>query len=146
MFFGFEGADITYEVCVCDFDIIWNLTLTILDKKEAKRIQSISRTSLYYTRSTNACMLPAINEISASQAQPIEYTNKRCTILMDYNHTYPNAVIHYHVIDMRLHIDSDAAYLVMPNARSRGARHFYLSNHPTNPVDPLIKKNGEILT
>ena len=40
---------------------------------------------------------------------------------MDYAHSYPNTVIGYHASDMRLHIDSDAAYLVMTNAKSRGA-------------------------
>ena len=65
---------------------------------------------------------------------------------MDYAHTYPNSVIRYHTSNMRLHIDSDAAYLIIPNARNRGAWHFYLSNHLTNPVNLLIKKNGAILT
>ena len=31
---------------------------------------------------------------------------------------------------MTLHIDSDAAYLVLPSAKSRIAGYFYLSNHP----------------
>ena len=33
---------------------------------------------------------------------------------------------------MVLHIDSDAAYLVAPKARSRVAGYFHLSNHPNN--------------
>ena len=61
-------------------------------------------------------------------------------MLMDYAHAYPNAVIRYHASDMRVHVDYNTVYFVMPNARSCGAGHFCLSNLPTNPVDPLIKK------
>ena len=96
-------------------------TIPILDKKSRRKIQSINESLLYYVRSIDACMLPAINEIPASQAQPIEDSNQKCTMLMDYAHTYPNSVIRYHTSNMRLHIDSDAAYLIIPNARNRGA-------------------------
>jgi len=65
---------------------------------------------------------------------------------MDYSHSCPNAVICYHASDMRLRIDFDTAYLSITNAKSRGAGHFYLSNYPTNPVNPLVKKKGAILT
>ena len=84
-------------------------------------------------------MLPAINKISASQAHSTKDTNRKCKMLMDYTHSYPNAVIRYPDSDMRLHIDSDVAYLSMSNARSCGARYFYLSKHPTNPVNLLVK-------
>ena len=51
---------------------------------------------------------------------------------MDYVYTYPNTFIRYNASDMVLHIDSDAAYLVAPKARSRVAGYFHLSNHPSN--------------
>ena len=38
---------------------------------------------------------------------------------MDYVHTYPNAYIRFYTSDIILHVDSDAAYLVAPKARSR---------------------------
>ena len=47
---------------------------------------------------------------------------------MDYAHDYPNATILYHASDMCLHIDSNAACLVHPRARSIVAGHFYLSD------------------
>ena len=47
---------------------------------------------------------------------------------MDYLHTHPNAVIRYHASNMILYIESDAAYLVLPQARSCVASIFYLSN------------------
>ena len=61
-------------------------------------------------------MLPKINEIPDQQAEPTEETNDKVTTLMDYAHTYPSATIHYHASDIHLHIDSDAAYLVLPKA------------------------------
>ena len=47
---------------------------------------------------------------------------------------------------MILYIDSDAAYLVLPNARSCYAGHFYLSNKTINPTCPRPPCNGPIHT
>ena len=122
-------------------------TLPILDSKGTKRIQSINGTFLYYGRGTDPCILPAINEISTQQAQPTEDTNTKATMLMDYFHTYPCATIRYHASDMQLHVDSDAAYIVLPKARSRGVGNFYLSSHTMSGVTtPTPPNNGPILT
>ena len=48
---------------------------------------------------------------------------------------------------MVLHVDSDPAYLTMPEARSYYAEHFYLSDWPSpNPMKPNPKGNGPIHT
>ena len=66
---------------------------------------------------------------------------------MYYAHTYPNATIQYHASDMCLHIDSDAAYLVQPQARSRVAGHFYLNDKiPDETSTPNPTPNSPILT
>ena len=65
---------------------------------------------------------------------------------MDYAATYPNSIIRYYASDMILHIESDAAYLVLPNARSRVAGHFYLSSHPPAQGKPSPQHNGPLLT
>ena len=49
---------------------------------------------------------------------------------MDFLNTHDNAFLWYYASDMVLHVDSDAAYLVCPKARSRVAGYYYLSNHP----------------
>ena len=68
-------------------------------------------------------------------------------MLMDYAHTYPNAIIRSYASDMCLHVDSDAAFLVLPKARSRGAGHFYFSERiPDSIKQPNPKPNGAILT
>jgi len=64
-------------------------------------------------------------------------TRAACDQLLDYLHTHPNAVIRYYASDMILCIVSDAAYLVLPKARSRCAALFTLMNLPTtNPPNP----------
>ena len=40
----------------------------------------------------------------------------------------PNIVICYYTSNMILHIDSDTAYLVLPNTKSRIVGYFYLSS------------------
>ena len=49
-------------------------------------------------------------------------------MLMDYCATYPSSTIRFFASDMILHVDSDAAYLVAPGAKSRIAGHYFLSN------------------
>ena len=59
--------------------------------------------------------------------------------LLDYAATRPDAKIRFYASDMILLTDSDAAYLVLPNAKSRAAGYYYLSKLGINP--PL---NGPI--
>jgi hypothetical protein len=101
-------------------------TAPLLDKQGTNRIQSITGTFLYYGRACDPCILPTLNEIASEQAKPTTYTNPKTNMLMDYLHTYPNAIIRYHASDMILKITSDAAYIVQPKARSRAAVHYHL--------------------
>ena len=66
---------------------------------------------------------------------------RKCKRLLDYIATFPNVFIRYYKSDMVLTIDSDAAYLVQPGARSRIAGYFQLNsdNKDTNFI------NGPIL-
>ena len=100
-------------------------TLTLLDKKGTKRVQSITGNFQYYTKGVDPTMIVSVNKLDSQQSAPTQETVKKCNMLMDYAHTYPNATIRYHTSDMCLHIDSDAAYLVQPQSRSRVAGTFY---------------------
>eukprot|EP00957_Ditylum_brightwellii_P016534 1242974-Ditylum_brightwellii.AAC.1 len=51
---------------------------------------------------------------------------------MDFFHTYPNANLHFLAGDMQLRVDSDAAYLVMPAAKSRIDGYFFLLADPNH--------------
>ena len=119
-----------------------------LNKQQAKLVQSIAGAFLYYGRAVDPTILPALTEISSQQCQPTDHTMQTCKMLMDYLHTYPNAIIRYTKSDMVLYVDSDAAYLVLPNARSRVAGHFYLGQRPLRAPakPPNISTNGPIHT
>ena len=76
-----------------------------------------------------------LNTIWSEQAKPTKQTEQKCQRLLDYATTYPDASIRYHASDMVLHVDSDAAYLVMPKARSRIAGYYQLLDYPTKQGD-----------
>ena len=118
-------------------------TSPLLDKKGTTHVQSISGSFLYYARAIEHSILPALSEISYTQAEPTQLTKKKCIRLMDFLTTNPDAYIRFHASDMVLHVDSDAAYLVAPKAKSRIAGYFYLSDHPNLNNQP--KLNGPVL-
>jgi hypothetical protein len=66
-------------------------------------------------------------------------------MLLDYLATHPDATIRYNASDMILSVCSDAAYLVLPNARSRAAGLFFLANrHGATSTPPAPKPNGPV--
>ena len=106
----------------------------LLNPTETTIIQQIVGSLLYYARAIDYTLLPALNTISQSQAKPTKNTQKACDVLLNYCATYPNVHLRYHASDMILNIDSDAAYLVAPGAKSRVAGYFQLnSNRRSNP-------------
>ena len=68
-------------------------------------------------------------------------------MLLDYIATYPNTIIHYKEINMFLHVDSDAKYITMPEARICYTVHFYMRYWPSpSPIKPNPKRNRPIHT
>ena len=67
---------------------------------------------------------------------PTEATRQACDHLLDYLATHPLSVIRYYASDMILCLVSDAAYLVLPNARSRCATLYTLTNKSTASSTP----------
>ena len=100
------------------------------------RIQAVVGSLLYYARAIDGSLLPALNEIAATQANPTINTEIKLDHLLAFVKTHRNTSLRYHASNMCLHIDSDAAYLVMPNARSRFAGYYYLSSYPPTPLTP----------
>jgi hypothetical protein len=99
-----------------------------LTKEKISFIQRVVGKLLYYARAVDPTMLHAINDISLSASRGTEATLDATMFLLNYAHTFPNAEIIYRASDMVLHVDSDAAYLVAPEARSRAGGYQYLSN------------------
>ena len=110
----------------------------LLPPNEIKHIQSVTGSFLFYGRAIDYTTLPALNEIASAQEKPRETTKKKAQQLMDYLHTYLNAYLRFHASNMVLHVESDAAYLVAPKARSRIAGYFHLSDHPNKTNNPKI--------
>ena len=115
-----------------------------LDTEGIKRVQSIVGSFLYYARAIDNTILVALNEIAAAQAAPTQQTNEKIKMLLDYLSTYPEAKIRYTKSEMILHLDSDAAYLVAPKARSRIAGYFYCGNTYTKNITPNSTLNSPI--
>ena len=99
-----------------------------LKGKEITTTQSKIGTFLYYGRAVDQTILPALGEISVQQANPTEKTNCELDMLMDYLATYPSAVLRFYAGQMKLSVESDAAYLVLPGAKSRIAGYYVLDN------------------
>jgi len=110
-----------------------------LNNEETKKIQSISGTLNYYSE-IDPCIKPALNEIAREQAKPTFATKRRTEHLLDYLSTHPEATLRYCASDMILVVETDAAYLVQPEAKSRASGWFVLTNHPTT----TIKNNAPI--
>ena len=117
----------------------------LLSPEDKTRVQAITGTFLYYARGVDPTILVALNEISGQQSAPTTDTMKKCNKLMDYLHTHPNATIRYRASDMILYIESDAAYLVLPKARSRAAGIFYLSDKCDPKTRPPLNGSIEVL-
>jgi hypothetical protein len=114
-----------------------------LNAKETQQIQAIAGTFLYYARAVDSTILVALNEIANQQAKPTMLTRAACDMLLDYLSTHPDATVRFYASDMILHVIADAAYLVLPNARSRCAGLYFLSDVSTTKP-PTPRPNGAI--
>lgn len=108
-----------------------------LDPDDIKTLQEQVGSLLYYARSVDPTILPAVTTISSLQSKPTKAVAAAMTRLLHYCAAYPDNSIVFHACDMRLVIQSDASYLSRPNARSVAGGVFYLLNK-----DNSLKHNG----
>ena len=73
-------------------------------------------------------ILPALSDISTTQTKPTKLTEQEVQWLLDYCATYPSVNMRFHASNMIPHVDSDAAYLIAPGAKSRIVGYYYLRN------------------
>ena len=109
-------------------------TSAILPPKEKTRVQSIVGLFLYYGRAVDLTILTALNDIGIKQSAPTKTTKEKTIMLLDYLASHPNAKIRFKKSRMQLMIDTDAAYLVAPGAKSRIGGYFYLGCGDTETV------------
>ena len=91
-------------------------------------IQQLVWYVLYYARATYNTIHPAFNEIGSQQPKWTQATNHDVNILMNYLYKYFNAKLRYYKSNMQLYIDSNAAYLVAPEAKNRVAGYYHISD------------------
>ena len=63
---------------------------------------------------------------------------KKYKRLLDYVSTYKNTFLRYHVSNIALHVESDAAYLVIPGAKHRVVGFYYFKEAPDNSILPQL--------
>jgi hypothetical protein len=96
---------------------------------------------LYYARVVDPTVLMPPNDIATDHTKANEKTQAATNQLLDYLVTQPDATIRYHTSDMILHIQSDASYLSVSNARSRLGGLFFCGDK--SPQQDTL--NGSIL-
>eukprot|EP00957_Ditylum_brightwellii_P211491 15366227-Ditylum_brightwellii.AAC.1 len=111
-------------------------------KETIEYIQTAVGMFLWYGQIVDLTLLSALNDILAQQAAPTEQIVKELDHFLNYMWAYPNATVRFHASDVILHIHSNAAYMVLPEARSRAGGYFYLSFTPTPNADAPL--NGAI--
>ena len=113
----------------------------LLTPSQKKFVQEVTGTFLYYVRSIDATMLPALVTIATQQSAPTENTMHKVNKFIDYAETHPNAIITYCASNMIMAAHSDASYLSESKARSRAGGHFFMSDGSAVPSN-----NGSVLT
>ena len=115
--------------------------LPLLIIKEARWMQLVIESLLYYGRILNCTILPALDKSGTQQAMLTENTRIAVKLVLDYVSTYNTTYLPFTVSDMNLDIDSDAAYLLLLGAKSCTVGCFQLlSKNPTTTTN-----NGKIL-
>jgi hypothetical protein len=109
---------------------------------EKLRLQRVVGKLLYYCRAVDSTMQHSLSVLAAQQTSGTQQTMEALTMLLNYCWTHPETVLRYHRSDMIYRIESDAAYLTEPEARSRVGGFHYMGNTIDNP--PFF--NGPILT
>ena len=99
-----------------------------LNAKQINQIEKISGKFLYIARAIDNTMMHALNKIAVATTKSTENTAKAVTQFLNYCATHLEPKIRYQASDMILCIDSDASYLVEPEARSRMGGFHYLGN------------------
>eukprot|EP00957_Ditylum_brightwellii_P139126 10604833-Ditylum_brightwellii.AAC.1 len=84
--------------------------------------------------------------VQSTQSEPTENTKKEAEWLMDFLAIHPNAKLCFFAGTMKLMVDSDATYLVLPRAKSRIAGHFYLAFLPNRRKYNNTPNNAPVLT
>jgi hypothetical protein len=111
-----------------------------MSPEQTKLLQKVVGKFLYYARAVDPTMLHILSTLASAQTIGTQDTMATMTYFLNYAASNPDAKLRYTASDMILMIESDAAYLTEPKARSRAGGHHYLGNGPNKK--PIL--NGPI--
>eukprot|EP00536_Pseudo-nitzschia_multiseries_P019698 jgi/Psemu1/116831/gw1.3958.2.1 len=117
-------------------------TSTLTDD-EIKFIQQVTGKFLFYARAVDNTMLHALNDIASAKDNQTTLTAMK--YFLNYAACNPNATIIYRASGMILRVDSDAAYLVCPGAKSRAGGYHYLGDVMGNTFNGPILVLGNVI-
>ena len=106
---------------------IWDL-FPDLDPEAVNYIQQVKGKFGYPARSVNSTMQYILNDLAIAATKGTKQTMEELIHFLNYCATNPDASIIFCRRDMILTLDSDAAYLNAPKARSRAGGYQYLGN------------------
>ena len=110
-----------------------------------RQIERVVGKFLYYARAIDNTMLHALNDIASSKSKGTQTTWEAVKYFLNYASSNPDAEIIFRASEMLYKIDSDAAYLVCPEARSRAGGYHYLGNADDNLFNGLIHVLAKII-
>ena len=102
-------------------------------EEKKRRIQKIIGTFLYYAHAVYCTILLDIKTLEEQQSNPTKNIEAEITQFLEYSATNPSLIIQYKSGYIIFHINSDAAYLSEPHARSCTGGKFYLISLTTDP-------------
>jgi hypothetical protein len=108
-------------------------TSPLLNKEEAKYVQAVAGTLLYYARVVDNTILHALSAIATEQVKPTEQTKATIKQLLDYCAMQEEPVIAYKASKMILAVHSNGGYCNEKNSRSQMGGHFSLSSNNEHP-------------
>jgi hypothetical protein len=127
----------------------------LLSPADAKIVQEVVGSMLYYARAVDPTMLPATNAIASEQAVPTKDVLAQAVRLLQYAAAYPNNAVVFHKSKMHVILQVDASYLSRSKSRSVAGGIAYLgdADNPTTEngmihsmssiIDVIVASAGE---
>ena len=119
-----------------------------LTPEQLKYAQQVIGVFLFYARTIDTTMLPAIGSIATNlSTSSWADTNNCMSHFLNYAATHPDAQITYKASDMHHWTHTNSSYLTEPKAQSQAGGYHYFSDKPTLPIkdtDPAPMQNHPI--
>ncbi len=108
-------------------------TPPLFSGKEAKHVQEVAGTLIYYASAVDSTILPALSAIATVQANPTEKTRATIKQLLDHCAKQDKAALAYKASKMILAVHSDTGYC---NKINCGAKQGDIFSYPMTINSP----------